>query len=139
MAPHANVVVYEAPDTEGGYADAFFAAASQNLADTVSSSWGASETLLAATAATGGATPAYAEAFDEAFLELAAQNQSTFLAAGDTGAYDASGDVGTANLSVGSPADSPYVTSVGGTTLAGTVSATIGKGTVKATISTQRT
>ena len=138
VAPEANVVVYTAPDTDGGYADAFFAAASQNLAGTVSSSWGASETLLAAAAA-GGATPAYAEAFDEAFLELAAQNQSTFLAAGDTGAYDASGDLGTSNLSVGSPQDSPYVTSVGGTTPAGTITATIGKGAVRATIPAQRT
>jgi subtilase family serine protease len=139
LAPDANVVVYTAPDTEGGFADAFFAAASQNLADTVSSSWGESETLLLSSAATDGATPAYSQALDEAFLELAAQGQSTFAAAGDSGAYDASGDLGTANLSVSSPADSPFVTSVGGTTLAGAITATASNGTVKATIGSQRT
>ena len=107
VAPDANIVVYPAPDTEGGYADAFFAAASQNLADTVSSSWGESETLLLASAATGGAAPAYAQAFDEAFLELAAQGQSTFIAAGNAGAYDAAADLGTTNLSVGQPGGQP--------------------------------
>jgi kumamolisin len=139
LAPGANVVVYAAPNTEGGYADAFFAAASQNLADTLSSSWGESETILQAAVTAGGETPAYAQAFDEAFLELAAQGQSTFVAAGDAGAYDAAGDLGTTNLSVGNPDDSPFVTSVGGTTLDGTVSATVGSTALKATISAQRT
>ena len=139
VAPDANVVVYPAPDTEGGYVDAFFAAASQNLADTVSSSWGESETLLLASAATGGAAPAYAQAFDEAFLELAAQGQSSFIAAGNAGAFDAAADLGTTNLSVGSPEDSPFVTSVGGTTLGGTITAATTDGAVKATISAQRT
>ena len=139
LAPDANIVVYPAPDTEGGYVDAFFAAASQNLADTVSSSWAESETLLQASAATGGAEPAYAQAFDEAFLEMAAQDQSTFIAAGDAGAYDAAADLGTTNLSVGSPEDSPFVTSVGGTTLGGTIAAATTDGTVKATIPAQRT
>jgi kumamolisin len=140
VAPDASLVVYQAPDTEGGFADAFFAAASQNQADTLSSSWSASETLLLASAAAGGATPAYAQAFDEAFLELAAQGQSTFLAAGDAGAYDAAADIGTANLSVGSPTDSPFATSVGGTTLGGTITATTTSGgTVKATVAAQRT
>ena len=59
----------------------------------------------------GGEDPAYAEAFDEAFLELAAQGQSTFVAAGNAGAYDALGDLGTTNLSVDNPDDSPFVTS----------------------------
>jgi kumamolisin len=139
LAPSANVVVYQAPNTEGGYADAFFAAASQNLADTVSSGWGESETLLQAAEVVGGEAPAYAQAFDEAFLELAAQGQSTFVAGGHTGAYDASGDLGTTNLSVGNPDDSPFVTSVGGTTLAGTITAKVGAATVQATISAQRT
>jgi kumamolisin len=138
LAPGARVTVYQAPNTDGGYADAFFAAASQNLADSVSSSWGESETLLQASMATGGEAPAYAQAFDEAFLELAAQGQSTFVAAGNAGAYDASGDIGTTNLSVHGPADSPFVTSVGGTTLSGTISAKVGDATVTATIGAQR-
>jgi kumamolisin len=139
LAPGANVAVYQAPNTDSGYADAFFAAASQNLADSVSSSWGGSETLLQAAEVSGGEAPAYAQAFDEAFLELAAQGQSTFVAAGDTGAYDASGDLGTTNLSVDNPDDSPFVTSVGGTTLGGTITATVAGVNVKTTIPAQRT
>jgi kumamolisin len=139
VAPDAKVVVYQAPNTESGYADAFFAAASQNLAETLSSSWGESETVLQASVDAGGEDPAYAEAFDEAFLELAAQGQSTFVAAGHAGAYDALGDLGTTNLSVDNPDDSPFVTSVGGTTLAGTISTEVDGSIIKATIPAQRT
>jgi kumamolisin len=139
LAPDANVVVYAAPNNEAGYADAFFAAASQNLAGTLSSSWTESETMLQASVAAGGETPAYAQAFDEAFLELAAQGQSTFVAAGDAGAYDAADDPGTTNLSVDSPDDSPFVTSVGGTTLDGTIAETVDGTALKATVPAQRT
>jgi subtilase family serine protease len=138
LAPDANVVVYQAPNTDYGYVDDFFAAASQNLAGSLSSSWGESETLLQASQAIGGEAPTYAQAFDEAFLELAAQGQSTFVATGDAGAYDAAGDLGTTNLSVDSPDDSPFVTSVGGTTLGGTITATVGHANLKATIPAQR-
>jgi kumamolisin len=117
IAPGANVVVYQAPNTDPGFADAFFTAASQNIAGSVSSSWGESETVLQYAVATGVETPAYLAAFDEAFLELAAQGQATFVSAGDSAAYDASGDLGTTNLSVDTPGDSPYLTSSGGTTL----------------------
>jgi subtilase family serine protease len=117
IAPAANVIVYQAPNTDPGFADAFFTAASQDVAGSVSSSWGESETYLAAAVAQGGETSAYVAAFDEAFLELAAQGQATFVSAGDSAAYDASGDLGTTNLSVDTPGDSPFVTSSGGTTL----------------------
>ena len=117
VAPYANVLVYQAPNTDNGFADAFFGAASQNIAGTVSTSWGESETFLQASAAAGVETPAYAAAFDEAFLEFAAQGQSGFASAGDRGAYDAFGDLGTTNLSVDTPAASPYITAAGGTTL----------------------
>ena len=88
LAPDASIVVYQAPNTDYGFADAFFTAASQNLAGTLSSSWGESETVLLASVKAGQEDPAYAQALDEAFLELAAQGQSTFVAAGDSGAYD---------------------------------------------------
>ncbi len=117
VAPDANVIVYQAPNTDSGFADAFFDAASDNLADSVSSSWGESETIVAAAVASGDETPAYEAAFDEAFLEFAAQGQSAFVSAGDDGAYDANDDLGTTNLSVDTPGDSPYITSSGGTTL----------------------
>jgi subtilase family serine protease len=117
VAPGANVVVYQAPNTDNGFVDAFFAAASENVADSVSASWGSSETFLQASINSGFESPGYAAAFDEAFLELAAQGQSTFVASGDAGAYDASVDLGSTNLSIDTPSDSPYVTAAGGTTL----------------------
>ncbi len=47
LAPGANVIDYQAPNTDPGFADAFFTAASQNTASTVSTSWGESETYPA--------------------------------------------------------------------------------------------
>jgi kumamolisin len=139
LAPEANIRVYQAPNTDYGFADAFFDAASQNIADTLSTSWGESETILQAAINSGEESAAYIQAFDEAFLELAAQGQSMFAAAGDSGAYDASGDIGTTNLSVDTPADSPYVTTGGGTTLKGKISAVLSPTlTVTATIKAQR-
>jgi len=120
LAPDANIIVYQAPNTDPGFADSFYQAASDNTADTVSSSWGESETILASSIATGVETSAYQAAFDQAFLELATQKQSTFIATGDSGAYQATRDLGTTNLSVGDPANSPFVTAAGGTTMPGT-------------------
>jgi len=59
LAPDANVIVYQAPNTDPGFADAFFTAASQNLAGSVSASWGESETYLSAAIASGVESPAY--------------------------------------------------------------------------------
>ena len=81
--------MYQAPNTDPGFADAFFTAASQNVAGSVSSSWGESETYLASAIAEGTETSAYIAAFDEAFLEFAAQGQAGFVSAGDSAAYDA--------------------------------------------------
>jgi kumamolisin len=117
LAPDANVIVYQAPNSDPGFFDAFFTAASQNKADSVSCSWGESETYLRAAIASGQEDPAYQQATDEAFLEFAVQGQSGFVSSGDSGAYDASGDLGTTDLSVDTPGNSPYITSSGGTTL----------------------
>jgi kumamolisin len=139
VAPGANVVVYQAPNTDYGFADAFFSAASQNVASTLSTSWGESETILAASILSGQEAATYIQAFDEAFLEMAVQGQSGFDAAGDSGAYDASGDIGTTNLSVDTPADSPYMTSGGGTTLPWTGTFTGPDGSATVTVTQQRT
>jgi kumamolisin len=117
LAPGANVIVYQAPNTDSGFADAFFDAASQNIASTVSASWLESETYLQAYISGDQESPGYQAAFDEAFLEMGAQGQSSFVASGDQGAYMASDDLGTTNISVGTSADSPYITAAGGTTL----------------------
>jgi len=140
VAPGANVIVYQAPNSDPGFADAFFTAASQDVASSVSASWGESETVVKAAVAAGQETPAYEAAFDEAFMELAAQGQSGFLSSADSGAYDASGDLGTTNLSVDSSGDSPYITSSGGTTLPWSGSLTGATGiTAPVSVSQQRT
>jgi len=121
LAPQANIIVYQAPNTDAGFLDAFATAASQNTASVVSSSWGESEDEIKTSVAAGIESSTYAQAFDEIFLELAAQGQSSFIAAGDSGAYDASGDVGSTDRSVDNPGDSPWTTDAGGTTLPGTI------------------
>lgn len=120
LAPAANIIVYEAPNTDYGFADAFWSAITQNIAGSLSTSWGESEDAVNYTVETGQEAPAYNQVFNEAFMEAAAQGISLFAAAGDAGAYDASRDLGTTDLSVDTPADSPYITASGGTTVAGT-------------------
>jgi kumamolisin len=138
LAPGANVIDYQAPNTDPGFADAFFTAASQNTASTVSSSWGESETILEYAILSGQEATTYESAFDEAFLEFGAQGQSGFIATGDTGAYAAWRDLGTTNLSIGASADSPYITAAGGTTLPWTGSLTGPDGTATVTVPAQR-
>jgi kumamolisin len=136
LAPDASIDVYQAPNDDPGFTDAFYTAASQDVADTVSCSWGESETVVQAEINTGEEDPDYIQAFNDAFLEMDAQGQSSFVASGDTGAYSAADDLGSTNLSVSVPDDSPYTTSAGGTTLAGTIPLT---STVSAKIKAQRT
>ncbi|MGH3169192.1 MAG: S53 family peptidase, partial [Trebonia sp.] len=143
LAPGANVIVYQAPNTDNGFADAFFGAASQNIASTVSSSWGEAETYIQWEVQDGIETPAYESAFDEAFLELAAQGQSSFIAAGDDGAYDdfyPGEEPSTSNLTVDFPGASPYTTDAGGTTnpWSGTVTNSAGTSSATVTVSSQR-
>jgi kumamolisin len=139
LAPDANVIVYQAPNTDPGFADAFFDAASQNLAGSVSASWGESETIVQALVDAGQETPAFQAALDEVFLEFGAQGQSGFLSAGDYGAYTAFGDLGTTDLSVDLPADSPFMTSAGGTILPFTGQFTGPDGSATVTVPAQRT
>jgi subtilase family serine protease len=138
LAPGANVIDYQAPNTDPGFIDAFFSAASQNEAGTLSTSWGESETFVTGAVAAGEETNAYEAAFDEVFLELADQGTSVFDASGDQAAYDAEDDIGTTNLAVDTPADSPYATASGGTTTpwSGTISGSAG--TASVTVPNQR-
>lgn len=119
LAPDANVVVYQAPNTTAGFVDGFFTAASQNLAGSVSSSWGESEAWIDALGAAGFISSGYQQSFDEAFAEMALQGQSVFLASGDGAAYADNRTTGGqwTTLGVISPSDSPYATAAGGTTL----------------------
>ncbi|WP_054971089.1 S53 family peptidase [Alicyclobacillus ferrooxydans] len=125
LAPDANIIVYQAPNTDYGFVDAFFNAISQNQVGSLSASWGSSEDAVNYAVSSGQESPNYAQAFNEAFMEAAAQGISTFVATGDYGAYQAVSDIGTTDLSVGNPADSPYVTAAGGTTLPSSTSAVL--------------
>ena len=138
LAPGANVIAYQAPNTDYGFADAFFTAASQNIASGVSASWGESETAISAAIRSSEESAGYVQAFDEAFLEMAAQGQSAFTSSADDGAYTASADIGTTNLSADNPADSPFITACGGTTLPGTTYLSGADGTATATTTAQR-
>jgi kumamolisin len=138
LAPGADVIDYQAPNSDYGFADAFFTAASQNIASGVSASWGESETVINAAIRSSEETAGYVQAFDEAFLELAAQGQSAFTSSADAGAYTASRDLGTTNLSVDVPGDSPFITACGGTTLPGTTYLSGPDGTATATTTAQR-
>jgi len=104
MAPHANQLVYEAPNTTQGMNDLYNRIVTDNKAQIVSISWGLCEN------STG---PAELQTLNSILKQGAAQGMSFFAAAGDSGAYDCQDT----NLAVDSPASDPYVTGVGGTTL----------------------
>ena len=118
LAPGAKVVVYDAPNSDAGFIDLFYKAASDNLVDTMSCSWGLAEAFRFPEIAGVDARPQLI-AFHQAFLEAAAQGISVFAAAGDSGAFDindAFNDPVANVLTVDSPAADPAITAAGGTT-----------------------
>ncbi|MBV9613931.1 MAG: S8/S53 family peptidase [Ktedonobacteraceae bacterium] len=112
IAPHANTLVYEGPNTMQGMNDTYARIVNDNKAQIVSISWGLCEQ------STGNAEM---QLLDNLFRQGVAQGMSFFAAAGDNGAYDC----GDTNLAVDYPASDPYVTSVGGTSLQLNVNGTI--------------
>lgn len=117
LAPRADIIVYDAPNTDQGFLDVFVQAVVDNKVDTLSVSWGSPEIAT---------TPELAAGQDQVFLEAAAQGMSLFAASGDSGAYDINNTQlpysvpGCTNLlSVDSPASSPWLTAAGGLTLPG--------------------
>lgn len=127
IAPEANIRVYIAPNTNQGFLDLFYTAVSDNIADTVSISWGEPEELYFAALNGGVSYTGQLQAIHEALLEGAAQGQSFFAAAGDAGAYDindsqlAAPPYYSTQLTVDAPADDPAITAAGGTTIAATI------------------
>jgi kumamolisin len=129
LAPAANVIVYEAPNTEQGFVDAFAAAFDSNIPDTISTSWGQWEYLDDTSTAIEPVTHRNVnalKAFNDLFTQAALQGQSMYAAAGDAGAYDANDPESiypvpqfTRTLSVDSPASQPFLVAAGGTTLPG--------------------
>ena len=104
----SKILVYEGPNSSKGVIDTYNKIATDNLAKSISTSWGLAETSNAGSTLNSENT---------IFKQMAAQGQSLFAASGDAGAYD-----NRSTLTVDDPASQPYVTGVGGTRLT-TVSA----------------
>jgi subtilase family serine protease len=138
IAPGANIVVYQAPNTNQGFVDIFARAVDANLAESLSISWGQWEWFdnfenSPVTDPTTGKTVGVTVAVHELLVRAAIQGQTVFAASGDGGAYDAFNDLVctgpyspsqpyscSLTLSVDYPASDPAITAGGGTTLAGT-------------------
>jgi kumamolisin len=131
LAPNAKIIVYQAPNTDQAFVDAFAAAISSNKADAISCSWGEwEEFLVQGNSFTDPDSAGDLSAMHNLFIQAALQGQSLSAAAGDSGGYDANevftppngvtGDPGfTPVLSVDHPAADPYMLAAGGTTLPG--------------------
>jgi len=140
LAPGADILVYEGPNSEQGFIDVFAAAIDANRADTVSISWGEWEGLDTNNPVIGsgevvnpvsGAQSSVLTALDDLLAQAAAQGQSFSASTGDYGAFDAANALPlvpspdqplsfNAVVSVDDPAVQRYITAVGGTTLPGT-------------------
>jgi hypothetical protein len=108
LAPAARVLVYQAPREGAGDLEALTAMVSQNVAKSLSTSWGACEE----------ANPAALYSIENTLLqEAAAQGQSFFAAAGDDGSEDCIRMTKSTAPAVDDPASQPFATGVGGTTL----------------------
>jgi kumamolisin len=126
IAPGSKIIVYQAPNTNQGFLDAFARAVNDNKADSFSSSWG--EWELFDDLATSPVKDEFShervsalQATHEVFVVAALQGQSGFVASGDNGAFDAFGQEFPAfnPLSVDSPGSDTAITAAGGTTLPG--------------------
>ena len=117
IAPSATLNVYEAPNTTFGSLDEYAAIVDNDDAHVVTSSWAICEQALQVSA------PGVQQEENFLFEQAAAQGQSVFSAAGDTGndecnEFRANVPPPAQNpLSLLDPASQPYVVSVGGTTI----------------------
>jgi kumamolisin len=127
IAPAAKMVVYEAPNSDQGWLDAFAAAVDDNVADTFSTSWSTWEFFESSgdpkdssvTNPVNGRQTTMQNALNDVLIQAALQGQSTFAASGDSGAYASQGhfDIASNTLTVEFPAAEPLITAAGGTTL----------------------
>ncbi len=118
MAPEANVDVYEAPNTSFGLIDEYAKIIDSDTDQILTSSWLIGCEQLAQVVA-----PGIPEEENFLFQQAAAQGQTVFAAAGDTGndscntLRDTVPPAGQNLLSVLDTAAQPYVVGVGGTTI----------------------
>jgi kumamolisin len=128
IAPGANIIVYQSPNTDQGFLDAFARAVHDNKADSFSTSWGEWE-FFDSTAGGNQVTDVFShdtvsslQALHEVLVVAALQGQTAFAAAGDCGAYDVFDEVAanfSTPLSVDNPASDSAIVAAGGTTLPG--------------------
>lgn len=104
LAPNANIIVYETQNDPATATSLYQKMADDNLAKSISTSFGFDETKAQSAGVIAAETAA--------FQQMQAQGQSLFAAAGDNGAFDD----GT-TISVDDPAANPAVTGVGGSKL----------------------
>lgn len=139
IAPGADIIIYQGPNTNQAFVDAFAAAVDANTAETLSVSWGNWEWLnnlqgSPVTDPISGQIVGDLQATHEQLLRAAIQGQTFFAAAGDSGAYDADysaipycyPSLCSLPLSVDYPSSDPDITAGGGTTLAGLQTGFIG-------------
>jgi kumamolisin len=107
VAPGATIVVYIAPNTDQGFADAVLAAAhdEDNQPSIISISWGGPEESW---------TTQARNAVNQAFTAASAMGITVLAASGDNGSGDGVDD---GDAHVDFPASSPMVVGCGGTTL----------------------
>jgi kumamolisin len=138
VAPGANIIVYQAPDTYQGFIDNYAAAVDANSAETLSTSWFTDWEFFSnlenspVTDPTTGRTVGFTQAGHELFVRAAIQGQTFFVASGDDGAYLVNGFFGcygpyspsqpdscSQTLTLAYPETDPAITDGGGTTLPG--------------------
>ncbi|MGC8583465.1 MAG: S53 family peptidase [Thermoproteus sp.] len=115
MAPGANIVLAVAPDAGDDLFIAVEYLVNKSLADFISLSWGAPEDFYLAPPP----TPQLLLAYDEVFMQAAAEGIGVFASSGDWGAFNIFWQYYGLPIepSVLYPASDPWVTAVGGTSL----------------------
>ncbi|MEV7770792.1 S53 family serine peptidase [Kitasatospora sp. NPDC086791] len=109
VAPGAQQLIYEAPNSDQGEVDMAARIVADNKASVISISWGSCEPDTTASIMT---------AVNNSFKQAAAQGISIFSASGDDGSRDCSRSAtGPGTAAVDFPASSPFNTGVGGTNL----------------------
>lgn len=124
IAPWADIIVYDAPNTDAGFFDVFNQAVSDNQVDSLSVSWGSPEIFYFPQLNGGVDFTDELRAFHQVFLEAAAQGISMFATSGDSGAYDTVRSLGGSltdpvppPLTADAPGSDPFITTAGGTTV----------------------
>jgi hypothetical protein len=107
LAPKARVLIYQGPFTTNAPVDILNTIVAQNVAKSISSSYGICEALTA---------PSVIASENTVLQEAAAQGQSFFISSGDSGSQQCAQATEGKNreLSVLNPAGQPFATGVGG-------------------------